>query len=592
MKFHYTIFVLPLLVLAAAGTHAHTGIPDTAKCSELTVFVAKKFYTMNPGRPEARAIAVCNERIVSVANSLDELSVWTQRIPTKVDKRFADKVVFPGFIDAHQHPLLGAITANLPSIAAMDVPQAYGPDIPGVKNEAEAFARMQRYEADMNDPTAPLLIWGWDAPVMGRHLTRQDLDKISSSRAVIVWDTSEHHAYLNSAAIAQRKITKDTKLNGVGRDEKGELNGQFLGVEAASFAIGPAIASKLQPAEARRLMHWLIDLNRRNGITTTTDHAMGLLNVDAEIALQEAIFNDPNTPQRLVSIAAMHAFVRKYGDPDKAIVALRKLQQRSTDRLTFNGVKFFADDSFNGLTFKPGSPGYIDGSQGIWVTPPEQLTQAIEPWWNAGMQIFIHTIGVDAQDATLAALRALQAKKPRFDHRFTFEHFGLARYDQIRSMQALGAQANVNVYYPWLRGETYPEVIGTDRAEDLSPLGSLTLEGVPTTFHSDFPVAPPKPLLGVTLATTRVGQSGRKTLGADQRVSVQQALRMITIDAAKVLGLDNKVGSLEPGKLADFTILEKDPHKVSPKDIRNIQVWGTVLAGRVYPASEIGQPGE
>jgi predicted amidohydrolase YtcJ len=589
MKFKPKAFALPLLILTATGSYAHDEAPVTNACPELTVFVAKKFYTMNPARPEARAVAVCNERIVSVGNSLDDLSAWTQKIPSKVDTRFADKVVFPGFIDAHQHPLLGAITANLPAIAAMNTAQAYGPDIPGVKTEAEAFARMRRYEADMQDSAAPLLIWGWDVPAMGRHLTRQDLDKISSSRSVVVWDASQHHAYLNSAAISQRKITKEIKLNGVGRDEKGELNGQFLGVEAATFVIGPIIASKLQPADGVRLMRWLIDLNRRNGITTTTDHSFGLFNIDAETTLQEAVFNNPNTPQRLMSIPMMRAFTGKYGDASKAIAATQNLQRQSTDRLIFNGIKFFTDDSFNGLTFKPGNPGFISGNQGLWLTPPEKLTQMLEPWWDAGMQIFVHSIGVEAQDATIAALRSLQEKKPRFDHRFTFEHFGMARYDQIRAMKALGAQANVNVYYPWLRGEMYPQVIGMDRAEDLSPIGTLAQEGVATTFHSDFPVAPPKPLLGVTLATTRLSQSGNKTLGAEQKVSLQLALRMITIDAAKVLGLDNRVGSLETGKLADFTVLEKDPFEQQAKDIKDIPVWGTVVSGRVYPASDIQQ---
>lgn len=587
MRFKYKAIAGALLALATAAALAHE---ETAPgCAQLTVFVAKKFYTMNPGHPEARAVAVCGDRIVSLANSLEDLKAWTNALPTTVDTRFADKIVFPGFIDAHQHPLLGAITANLPAIAALDTPQAYGPDIRGVKNEAEAFERMRRFEADMKDPTAPLLVWGWDVPAMGRHLTRQDLDKISSTRPVLVWDASQHHGYVNSALIAQRKIATDIKLPGVGRDEHGELNGQFLGVPAASYVILPLLVDKLKPAEASRLMRWLIDLNRRNGITTTTDHSLGIFSVDVEPALLNSVFNNPDTPQRLMAIPAMHSFVAKYGSVDKAIEAVRELQKKSTDRLIFRGIKFFTDDSFNGLTFKPGSPGYIDGRPGLWVTPPDKLLALLEPWWKDGQQIFVHSIGAEAQDATIAALRQLQDKAPRFDHRFTFEHFGIARYDQIRAMKALGASANVNLYYIWLRGEMYPKVIGKDRAEDLSPVGSLVREGVPTTFHSDYPIAPPKPLLGITLGLTRVGQSGAKTLGTDQRISLEQALRMVTVDAAYVLGLDSKIGSLEPGKLADFTVLEQDPHTVKPAEIRHIPVWGTVLGGQVFPNAEIGK---
>jgi predicted amidohydrolase YtcJ len=587
MQFRLRASAGVLLALSAATALAHDETPAKSACVQLTVFVAKKFYTMDPGRPEARAVAVCNERIVGVGNSLDDLKPWTSTIPTTFDQRLADKIVFPGFIDAHQHPLLGAITSNLPMIAALDTAQAYSPDIKGVKSEAEAFERMRRYEAELKDPSGPLLVWGWDVPAMGRHLTRQDLDKISTTRPVLVWDASQHHGYLNSIAIEQRKIPSDIKIPGIGRDDKGELNGQFLGVPAASYVILPLVASKLQPTEATKLMRWLIDLNRRNGITTTTDHSMGIFSVDAEAALLNGMFNNPETPQRLMAIPAMHSFVAKYGSPEKAIEAVHALHAKSTDRLMYRGIKFFTDDSFNGLTFKPGAGGYVDGHDGLWVTQPDKLAGLIEPWWKDGQQIFVHSIGVEAQDVTIAALRQLQAKAPRADHRFTFEHVGMARYDQIRAMKALGASANVNIYYVWLRGEMYPKIVGTDRAEDLSPLGTLVGVGVPTTIHSDYPIGPPKPLLAMTLAMTRVGQSGTKTLGAGQTVKLDQALRMVTTDAAYILGIDDKVGSLEPGKLADFTVLERDPHDVRPAAIKEIPVWGTVLGGRVFPSAEI-----
>jgi len=88
---------------------------------------------------------------------------------------------------------------------------------------------------------------------------------------------------------------------------------------------------------------------------------------------------------------------------------------------------------------------------------------------------------------------------------------------------------------------------------------------------------------------TRVGQSGSKTLGSAQTIGLEQALHMVTMDAAYVLGIDDKMGRLEPGKLADFTVLERDPHDVRPAAIRDITVWGTVLGGRVFPAAEVGQ---
>jgi len=563
---------------------------QTARNSRITVFTARRIITMSPGWPAARVVAVRDGRIVSLGDRLDDLKPWTDRYPHEVDRRLEDKVVTPGFIDPHQHPLLGAITANLPNVAYLDTPQAYGPDLPGAKSEAEVFARLKMYHSEMKDPAQVLLAWGWDVPAMGRHLTRQDLDRISATRPILIWDASEHHAYANSAFIAARKVPKDLPIAGVGRDANGELSGQFLGVPAATYVLAPELAVHLQPENALRLMRFLIDLNRRNGITTTTDHSMGMFSIDLETRVLDAVFNAPDTPERLMAIPAAQAAVASHGGVDQAMAAIRALQQTSTGRLIFRGVKFFSDDSFNGLTFKPGMPGYVDGIEGIWLTPPAELYSAIEPWWRDGQQIFVHSVGEEAQDATLDVLRRLQDKFPRFDHRFTFEHFGMARYDQIRKLKALGACANVNLYYVWLRGRMYPSVLGRDRAHHLAPVATLLKMGVPTSFHSDTPVAPPRPLLGMSVGIARYTRSDRTMIGPDERLTLDQALRMTTIDAAYVLGLDHMIGSLEPGKFADFTVLDDDPYEVDPFALASLPVWGTVVGGKVFPASEIKPP--
>jgi len=574
---------------SATSSNAESWTPrsDPNSVTPITVFTARKIITMSPGWPQARVLAVRDGRIVSLGDELDDLKPWTDRYPCEIDRRFEDKVITPGFIDPHQHPLLGAITANLPNVAYLDTPQAYGPDIPGVKSEAEVFTRLLRYAAEMKDPGRTLLAWGWDAPAMGRHLTRQDLDRISTKRPIIVWDASEHHAYANGAFIAKRKVPKDLALVGVGRDADGALNGQFLGVAAATYALAEELRNYLKPETAVGLMRSLIDMNRRNGITTTTDHAMGTLNFELEARLLDAVFNHPDTPERLMAIPAAHALIARHDGLANAMAAVHALQRTSTERLAYRGVKFFADDSFNGLTFKPGAPGYVDGTEGIWITPPAQLYAALEPWWCDGQQIFVHSIGEEAQDVTIDALQRLQNKFPRFDHRFTFEHFGMARYDQIRKLKALGACANVNLYYIWLRGEMYPNVLGRDRAHHLSPVATLLNAGVPTAFHSDTPVAPPRPLLGMSVGIARYGLSENTTMCGHERLTMDQALRMATIDAAYVLGLDASIGSIEPGKLADFAVLEQDPFAVEPMALARLGVWGTVVGGRVFPANEI-----
>jgi predicted amidohydrolase YtcJ len=212
-----------------------------------------------------------------------------------------------------------------------------------------------------------------------------------------------------------------------------------------------------------------------------------------------------------------------------------------------------------------------------------QLYSTMEPWWKSGVRLHIHSNGDASQDAVLDALASLQAVHPRLDHRFVFEHFGHSTLDQIRKMKALGAIASVNPSYLYLRAELNAQYVGADRAALAARLGTLTQQGIPTAIHSDLPVAPANPLLMMWIAANRLGQSG-KVLGPEERVSVTRALKMVTSDAAFVLGMDDKIGSIEPGKFADFTVLESNPLDHSRKLLREIEVWGTVFSGKKFPA--------
>ena len=184
------------------------------------------------------------------------------------------------------------------------------------------------------------------------------------------------------------------------------------------------------------------------------------------------------------------------------------------------------------------------------------------------------------------ALAALQASHPRFDHRFTFEHYGISTPAQARKLKALGAVASVNPYYVYFRGEIDVPFLGTDRAHLASRLRTLRDAGVPTAMHSDTPIGPPRPLEWAWIAANRFGQSGT-VLAPGERVEVVDALKMITINSAFVLGMDDRIGSIEPGKLADFAVLDGDPLATPKERLRDVPVWGTVVGGRIFPASEI-----
>jgi predicted amidohydrolase YtcJ len=181
-------------------------------------------------------------------------------------------------------------------------------------------------------------------------------------------------------------------------------------------------------------------------------------------------------------------------------------------------------------------------------------------------------------------LQTLQDEKPRADHRFTIEHYGYANDGTSRRIAELGAQVSANPFYLYDLGDRYAENgLGFDRAARIAPLGGLVKRNVPVGLHSDFPMAPAEPLFLAWTAASRETLSG-KVFAPSERLTLDQAIRAVTIDAAYMISMENELGSIEAGKLADFAVLDKDPYEVGVEGLRDIKVWGTVFEGKAHPA--------
>ena len=549
----------------------------------VTVFTAKKVITMNPGWPEGTAVAVQGDRIVSVGRTLEDLKPWTDTHPTTIDRSFEGKVLVPGFIDPHQHVLPMAIIASLPNVAFYDTAMPYGPAKKGLKTKEAVLERLREYDRNMKNPGDVLVAWGYDAVACGGHLDRAQLDAISTTRPIYVWDASEHNGYLNTAMIQRAKLTEASKkVPGVGLDANGDFTGAFIGNNASLPILLPLVGAMLSPQNLTPLLQSGVDLMRRGGITSYGDLAWGIVNRKLEEGKVAEFLQRPDVPMRTNAVihAATYAALPNYLD------YARELQKSNTTKFRYSGAKFFSDDSFVALGMQIGSPGYMDGHKGIWLTPPERLAADMAPWWNAGFRIHVHSNGQESQNAVVETLAKLQADHPRFDHRFTFEHVGILGQTQAERMAALGAEASVNVWYPYLRGEFNAPHFGTDRSHSSSPLRTMLTAGLKVGLHHDTPVAAPLPLTSMWIAVNRFGQSG-KVMAPEERVNVQQALRMVTLDAARMVGMDDMVGSIEAGKMADFTVLEENPLTVKPEHIKDIKIWGVVFAGKKLPESDI-----
>lgn len=565
------------------------GISLTAMAEDgpITVFKARRIHTMDPGWPTATVVAVQEGKVLSVG-SLEEVKLSLGKRPHTVDDTFRDKVLMPGFIEAHGHPLNGSLLLSRPLLTYLPTAQAYGPDFPGVKTLAAATAKLKEYVAAEKDPNQTVLAWGYDVVAMGRHLDKDYLDAISATQPIMVIDSSEHFVYANSPAMKAGGLTKATaKINGVGVGTDGELNGQFLGKTAALYVLVPKIVPLMEPKIALKNMKSLADLARKNGITTTSELVFGAVSMDLERQLFDKFFNDPAGTMRCVTVTDAVTLTGTQKGIEPAVAFVKQLETQNTDRLMFRGVKFFADDSFLGLGMQVENPGYSDGRKGLWmVKPGRDMFEQWKPWWEAGFQIHVHTNGNAGNQATIDALGALQRHKPRIDHRFTCEHFGISTPDQARRLRVLGGVASINPYYVYYRSELNAPLVGAERSYTAARFKTLVDAGVPVSMHSDTPVGPPRPLEWVWIAVNRFGLSG-SVRGPAERVTPQQAFRMVTIDAAYTLGVEEKLGSIEPGKYADFAVLETDPLAVPVERIRDVKVWGTVVGGKLLPASEI-----
>ncbi|MGH6805022.1 MAG: amidohydrolase family protein, partial [Methyloceanibacter sp.] len=298
-----------------APTIAAPGTVPPAPNDRVTVFTAKKFVTMDPGWPEATAVAVQDGRILSVG-SLDDLKPWLDKLPHDIDDRFADKVLYPGFIEPHGHPLLGGIALSRPPLTYFPLANPYGPPFPGVKSKEEATAKLKEYVADAKSPDDAVIAWGYDIVAMGGHIDRDFLDSITKTQPLIVWDASEHFVYANSAAIEKYGMTPEVvaKTLGAGKRPDGQSNGQFLGVIAAETILLKPLQSLLAPNEALKIMKYLADLGQQAGITMTGDLMFGGINLEVELALAKAFFDRPDALARVVPVVDGATFAKTYGE--------------------------------------------------------------------------------------------------------------------------------------------------------------------------------------------------------------------------------------------------------------------------------------
>ena len=546
---------------------------------QAVVYTAKKIITMDESTPEATAVAVTGDKIIAVGNLKQVKQQLGDQSYAVVDT-FKDKVLLPGFIDNHLHPLLVAgFVLQMKFITPFDWNLPSG-SVKGVQSKEAYLARLKEIEAGMKDPKEMLWTWGHHALFHG-DVWREDLDKISSTRPIIVWGRSFHEVVLNSAALKELgDDPKDPQVDWLkGWLFEAGFKKHFL------LKVGPYLMApeRLMPAlaQAREILH-------RGGITSAVDMAAGAMDPDKEFAAVEAAYDNAETPFRLFLIpVGSELITKRYGGLEQAADAYANLPKQNTHHIRWDEkqVKLFADGAFYSQYMQM-QDGYTDGHKGEWIMPPDELERAARVFWNKGYQIHVHVNGDLGMKVTLDVLEKLLRENPRKDHRFTMHHAGYFTKEQTKRMSELGVAVSAQPYYLYTMGDAYTKVgLGPERAPYMVRAKSLLDNGVKLSLHSDFTMAPAEPLRLAWVMVNRFSASG-KVLGPDERITVEQAMRAVTIDAAYAVRMENEIGSITPGKMADFTVLEQDPYAVSPGKLKDIPVWGTVFEGKPFPVNK------
>lgn len=550
-----TSTILPSKLLALNDTIIYTGGP---------------IYTMNQAGDVVEAVAVAQGKILATG-SLETVKKIAGSMARVIDLK--GKALFPGFIDGHSHFAktgyyeLYWVNLNIPPLGS-------------VVGIADLVALLK--EKSKTTPKGEWII-GYNYNDLGmkeqRHPVRLELDSVSKEHPIFIRHVSGHLAAVNSKALELAKITENSPNPDGGkyrRDAEGKLDGVLEGPPAYAplIALQPQETVEKQLDSIRHQSHAYAKAGvtlAQNGGSPTWDDSFQKAVDNGDLKIRLVIWPNGQNKDVIKSYGS-----KRSGDP-----------LEDTGKIWLGAAKLFADGSPQGYTahfsepyFKqlPDKPADYRGFP--MYRSREDFFALVKSLHDDNWQIATHTNGDQAIQDMIEAYGAALKDTPRKDHRHVLNHCQFTRPDQVSQIAELGLFPSFFVTHTWFWGDIHRETVaGPERAAHISPLKAAVDHRITFTLHNDTPVTPISPLMDVFSAVTRLTLSG-KVLGPDQRVDVMTALRAITIDAAKMYFMEDKVGSLETGKFADMVILYEDPTKVPVEQIKDITIAETIVGGK------------
>ena len=514
-----------------------------------------RIWTGNSEQPWAEALAVSGNKIIAVGANI-EIQLFIDDSTYVIDAE--GMMVTPGFIDSHVHFLEGGF--QLSSVQLRDA-----------RTKQEFINRISKYARTV-EPGTWITGGNWDHSLWGGELPRADwIDKVTPNNPVWVIRLDGHMALANYYAMKLAGITGETQDIAGGtivRNKNGQPTGIFK--DNAMALIEKIVPEPTEQMKLRALKA-ATDYVIQQGVTSV--HHMGSWD---DLTIFEKAHQSGNLKTRIYAAVPLSSWQKLQ----------EKIQRKGNGDqwLKIGGLKGFADGSLGSHTaafFQP----YTDSPKdsGLIVNSPDKLYQWVSKCDKAGLQAIVHAIGDRANFMMLNIYEQVVNENGERDRRFRIEHAQHLAPADIPRFAELGIIASMQPYHAIDDGRWAEQFIGPERIKKTYAFRSLLNTGATLVFGSDWYVAPPIPILGIYAAVTRRTLDNKHPNGwvPEQKITVDEALRAYTINAAYASFEEQLKGSLIPGKLADFVILNQDITTIPSEQIPSTKVMMTVIDGKI-----------
>lgn len=544
------------------------------------VLLNGRVLTVDAGDRVAQAVAITGNRITAVGTDA-EIRRLIGPATEQID--LAGRAVTPGLLDAHAHFAMGAVDR------ALQLDLTY----PAVKSVEEIVARV-REEATRRKPGEWIQGRGWDEGKLAerRYVTAADLDRAAPDHPVWLTHTMGHYGAANSAALRLAGVGRDTPDPPGGTIDRGPDGAPTGVLKESAQRLVSRLVPDATPEQAREAIASLARDFNAEGMTGLKDPGIGQDTWDAYRQVLAAgqltvrVFALWRTAQNSEAAQALI---------DQVAATTRPYESTGDDRLISGGVKLQIDGSGGARTawlhadWNRNRTEVDRGNRGYPVTDPDTLRKLVRMYHDAGFHISLHAIGDRAIDWTVDSYAEALAANPARGRRHGVIHANIPSDHALDVMARLereydAAYPEPSATFMWWIGDTYAGNFGPERSRRLNPFRTFQARGIAWANGSDYPVTPFPARSGIWASVARrplLGVYGMEPWGSEEAVDVRAALRAQTIAVARQMFLEDRIGSIEPGKYADLAVWDRDLYTVPPDSLADLRCELTIFDGRI-----------